>query len=259
MYISGDGVTSYLVKVKPDYKIDSKIALKWVQTSDGNYSAIDRGFDADIFESTVTLVAKQDVIEQFVNAVEANRAYDTYHFNLSGFEENENIFGHGIDHTGTLDVTVIKISDIQQKEWKVWQCTCTLRLLSPILESVAATFPVLKHIETNIKKSLDDSMVKYDTYYGNYTYLDHEADAGVVELNFFLCNNEVKQLKRLYYNDVRGTTYTIAEDKIQGVSYPFGSTRTTWPISVKILELNDEAPFGLLHRRMSLKLAEVIS
>lgn len=258
MYITGDGITTFLVKVKPDYKVESKIALRWVQTSDGNYSAVDRGFNADTFESTVTLIGKQDYIEQFINAVEANRNYDTFHFTLSGFEENENIFGHGIDHSSPLDVTVLKISDVQQKEWKVWQITCTLRLLSPSLESVTAIFPVLKHIDTNIKKVLDYSVNKYDTYYGNYTYLDREADAGVIEINFFLCNNEVKQLKRLYYNDVRGGTYTVTADKVPGVSYPFGSTRPTWPINVKILELNDDAPFGLLHRKISLKLAEVI-
>lgn len=256
MWISGDNITSYLVKVKPDYKVDCRLALDWVQSSSGNYSAVDRTSVSDIYETTIVIAGKQDVVEQFINEVEDNRLYDTYYFTLSGFEATEHIFGEELVYTSPLTVTVLNIGDIKQKSWKVYEVEVKMRLLSPITFSASPRFPSLLNISTNIVKKIDSTINKYDSYNGTFSYLDHSSDSGILGIDFILPVSEVKELKK-YYQVNRGSTIVLTSTELPGISYPFGTTRSNFPISVKILELTDDGWFGLTHRKMSMKIAEV--
>lgn len=258
MYISGSAVTPYLVRVKPDFKIDTKLALTWVQSSNGQWSAVDRGIASDVYKTTVTLTAKQPEIEQFINAVEANRLNGANYFSLSGFESTEHIFGEEIDYTSPLNVTVLSIKELKQKSWKVWSIAVVMQLLSPIaFASTTPSFVPLLNVDVNIKKTNDYTVNKIESYQGSYTYLDHSSDSGIIEIDCLLSLSDTVKIKR--FNEInRSDSIALTQAHMPGISYPFGTTRPTWPLSVKMLDLEDNGWFGITHRMITLRLAEVI-
>ena len=256
MYISGDGISTYHARVKPEFRVDTRLAIKWIKTAAGLYKATDRGYLSDIYESTFELVAKQSEIEQFISAVDNNRIEDVFHFTMSGFESTEYIFGEDVDYTAGLDVTVLSIGAVLQKSWKVWSVEVKVRSLSPSFTGTA-TLPSLKYIRYGEKKTLISTINKYDTYYGDYSYLDHAADVGEFTAEFILPVADAKNLRR-YIAAQRGSTISISDTILPGVSNVWGSTRsTTFPISCKIINWSDVGWWGINNRVISLTLAEV--
>lgn len=253
MYISGDNITTFLCHIKPDFKPKTTLALKWIQTASGAWRATDRGASSDIYEAEIRLYAREDTINTFVNAVYANRTYDTNYFTMSGFEATEHIFGEDVDHSVPITVTIIAIEGPVQKTWLGFEVTVTVRALSPTFAS-ASFLPTLKYLDYGYKGNVQELTInKYDSYYGSYSYQEHGADIGVWEGTLLLCGYHMGAFRR-YLASQRGSTITIPS--INGVANPFGPTRPGFPIDCKVTKWEDLGMVGPNNWRMKLTLAE---
>ena len=255
MFITTYYSTKIRVKVKPDYKVMDTIAIEWVQTSDHNYLPIDRGVTADVRECEVRFVGKQEDLEAILNVYEENRMWP---FLLHGFETNEHIFGEEVSYTDYIYTNIVEISSFTQRAWKVYELSVKFRMQYAPTIIGSATFPNLLNVETNIKKDLDSSIIHYRAYHNSYFFsLDQNSDSGILDVNFILPIADVKNIKKHYYSS-RGNIFELTQAHMPGISNPFGSTRQTWPVEVRVLDLKEVGPWGLTHRKMTMKLAEVI-
>lgn len=255
MYISGDNITTYRARIKPNFKPKTSLALKWKLATDGNYYATDRGSSSDVYEASFSLYAKQDEIEDFITANYNNRDYDTNYFTMSGFESTEHIFGEDVDHSGSIDVTVLNISPMRQGSFKGYGCTVDVCALSPTFTG-SATLPALECLEFGWIATIENTNVKYDTYNGTYSYLDQEYDHGLFQGIFKFSVSAMRNMRR-YIATQRGSTVSITD--IYGIDNIFGPYRTnTFPLNVKILDWEDLGMWGVNDWRMKLTLAEQI-
>ena len=255
MYISGTGISTYRVRIKPDFKPSTTLALSWVQCADGNFKATDRGTSVDVYETEFNLYAKEEEINQFVNAVYSNRTAGVCHFSLSGFESTEHIFGEDVDHTGSIDVTILDISDIKQGSWKVRGITVKARALSPTFIG-SPSLPTLKSLDIGYGEAVNRTIEKYDSYTGAFSYIDRACDTGVFTGTFLFSLADMRAMRR-YIATERGDTISIPA--IHGVEYPFGPYRnSTYPINVKITDWQDLGMWGVQHWKMQITMIEVV-
>ena len=255
MYVSGDGFTTFLCHIKPEFKPKTTLALKWVQASNGVWSTVDRGVTSDIYESEIRIYSKEETINTMINAIYANRIYDTNYFTMSGFLSTEHIFGEDIDYSGNIQVTIVAIEGPVQKTWLGYEATLTVRALSPTF-TYASTLPTLQYLDYGYKGTIEDLTInKYDSYYGNFTYLDHTTDIGIWTGTLLFTSENMGKMRR-YITTQRGSTVTI--NSINGVDYPFGPTRPTFPITCKILKWDDLGMVNPNNWKMSVTLAEVV-
>lgn len=253
MYLQGDNFTTFLCHVKPEFKPKTTLALKWVQTASGAWRATDRGALSDMYESEIRLYSREAKINTFVNAVYANRTYDTNYFTMSGFEDTEHIFGEDVDYSIPITVTIVDIKGPVQTTWLGFEVTVTVRALSPTFAS-ASFLPSLKYLDYGYKGSVQELTInKYDSYYGSYTYLEHGADIGLWEGTLIFCSYFMGVMRR-YLATERDNTITIPI--INGVDYPFGPTRGTFPINCKVTSWEDLGMWGPNNWKMKLTLAE---
>lgn len=255
MYISGDNIDTYRVRVKPDFRPDTKLALNWFKLSDGNYTATDRGSSSDVYESKFRLYAKEDEVHDFMQEVYDNRTDDANYFQLSGFEETEHIFGEDLDYSVPVDVTVLNMSPIKQGSFKGFGMEVNARALSPTF-SYASVLPDIKFVEIGYRENPINTIIKYDSYNGSYAYLDKEYDSGEFTFICKFCGYHMGQMRR-YLATQRSDNFNITQ--IDGVSYPFGPYRNhTFPMNVKVVDWEDLGMWGVSDWRMKLTFAEVI-
>lgn len=266
MFISGTGISSEIrVKILPDFKVDTTLSLKWVQTEDNQWHAIDRGYLADTYESEFTVAGKQSTVETFIDAIDDNRAANSNQLTLRGFEDTEHIFGEDVDHqpATSITATILSIGDMVQRSWQVWAVTVRARAVSPAFVGTA-TLPDLQNTQIGLAKALEWSINKQDTYYGTYYYADKEypTDRGRLNLTTQLSVANHKNMRR-YLATQRGSTISIPDISMDaqgfGITNPWGITRPlTFPITAKVIEWEDVGWWGITHRIMNLKLAEVV-
>ncbi len=74
---------------------------------------------------------------------------------------------------------------------------------------------------------------KLFTYDNNFSYIDHEKDAGFFEGSFLMSQSEMKSFRRYLMLTIRGNNMVISN--MLGVAYPFGSKRSSgFPVTVKV-------------------------
>lgn len=256
MYWTADGLASTLVKIQPNYKVDTRLALKWQQVSSGNWVAVDRGATSDIYESEFTILGKQATIETVLANIETNRSFaaSTRLITIGGCESTEHIFGEDVNHSG-LTMTILSVSPIEQRSWQVYGATIRARAVSPTFTG-SASLPTFRNI--TIGRTADQAMTinKMDTYYGTYTMVEHDSDSGTANLSLMLTLTDMQSMRR-HMATVRGSNYTITSTS--GLWNLFGPNRPiTYPVSVKIIDWEDAGWFGLTHRILRLTIAEVI-
>lgn len=256
MYISGTDIVTYRARIKPNFRTRTTLALKWIKLSSGLYKATDRGASSDIYESEFRIYAKEEEVNQFIEAWYDNRSVSSTNvFTLSGFESTEHIFGEDVDHSVPIDVTILEISDIKQGKWKTREITVKVRALSPSFVGTPS-LPTLECLEIGYTISLDQTINKFDTYNGSFTYQDYNADVGELVGIFNFSVEDMKSIRR-YFTTQRDATISIPN--ILGVEYPFGPYRnSTYPIDVKIIAWEDLGLWGINKRRMKITMAEVV-
>ena len=243
------------VKIQRDWKPETRLAIRWVKDAAGNHRGIDRGVNADTYESNITVYGKYTEVETFIDFVQYNRVNGTNEIEISNFNENEKIFGGDVDYSGTINSTVLSVGRIQQKTISTFSVSCSIRAIDVAFSSTAA-MPEIKHLSIGYDGDSDISTLKVDTQHGKFYYIDDRADAGIFEGELSLKNADAAALRR-YIATQRANTVSISS--ISGVQYPFGARRSvTFPINCKIIDWDDGGMWGQHYTIFKIKLAEVI-
>ena len=116
--------------------------------------------------------------------------------------------------------------------------------------------PTLKYINRGYTADTSFTVDKQDVYAATFYYLDENKDAGEVEFEVMLSTTNMISLRR-YVATQRGATITI--NSIAGMAYPWGPRGSNFPISCKILKLDDKGMKGKTYWTAKLKLAQVVS
>lgn len=253
MYISGTDITPFnLYRFK--FKPKTDIALQWHKVSNGNWVAVDRGAEEDIYKTELYIYGTEAEINNFISELEANRSGETYYFTLSNFNEiDDQIFGADIDYSGSLDVTVIDWSKRKQKQFKSYTLQLTLQLIEyPYPYTGTPSLPTLKPL-IGYTGDNEYSVEKIDSYDNSFTYIDQNKDTGIFEASFIFNHTDMNAFRRYLMSTIRGSSMSISS--IAGVAYPFGVNRGGYPISVKVLDFIDEL-LNINFWSAKLKLAE---
>ena len=256
MRITGTGITQFDIKVKPEYRPLTRLALNWNQLSSGNFVATDRGATADTYDAEVRFYGKENVIDEFIEEINDNRVADSNEITLSQFNATEHIFGANVDHSGTISATVLEMGKKTQNTWKGYSLTARLRALSPAFTG-SSSLPGLTNLEVGYEGDSDITVKKIDSYSNAFTYLDRESDAGLFEGTFIFSDANMILLRN-YIKTQRSGNFTISA--ISGVDEPFGIRRfgTGYPYTTKLIDWEDLGMRDVQTWRMRLTFAEQI-
>jgi hypothetical protein len=236
MIISGSGILSDItVRIQPNFKPLTKLALAWKRLSDGNYSAVDRTSAGDVYDAEVTIVGSENTVQELIEAVVLNRNTASGNaFTLDDLNAGEQIFGCDVDYTDPLSCTIMSITDKAQNNFKTFSTVARLRLFDPVFTGEAA-LPTLKP-EFRYSGDSPLGVSKQDTYYGNMFYGDRINDAGLFEAVYRLTEADMRSLRRLIATQRKNT---ISIPSLAGVTNPFGKRKGAFPLLVKIIEWED--------------------
>lgn len=256
MDISGAGISTPLrVEINTDFRPVYERALKWAMCSSGKWVAADRGASSDIYKCEVEITGYESTINSFLVAVYNNRIASTgtpNQLTLSNFAETEKIFGEDIDYS-TVYATVIDLGERQQRSFNSWTLKVKLQAVSPTFVGNDADSITLNHWDFEYTGDNDNTINKYDSYSGVFSYLDRRADRGIFKGTAYISNDNMKTfLRTLATKRAAPITTTIG-----GVNNPFGAIRTgTWPRNLKYLDVNDLGYWGLHYHRVNIKAVE---
>jgi hypothetical protein len=275
MHISGDGFTGFNVKVKPNFKPDTRLALKWEQLANGNYIVIDRSQSNDIYETDVSIYGKEEEIDAFIEAIQMNRHSGTNRSNillLSEFNESEKLFGAEILYSGDpVSAVVVELKEKEQSTWRGYGLRLTLRALFdesiPTDETIVAAFPDTEKALVQIGYTGDSNvdLEMTDSYSGSPFFIDGNADTGFFEGEFTLNTREMAKL-RLFLIRNRGGVIRSDSDagriinNLRGIQERlFGKRREyAGPFDVRITEWKDMGMDGLLFWNIKMKIVEEV-
>lgn len=246
-----------LFRIDSGFLPDTRYAVSWVQDESGNWSSVDRGASADVYEAQVLFTGTEAQINNLIDVYEWGRAGPggNYDFIMEGWGDNEHIFGADVDHSSYSPVSFVSLSDRVQKSWKGYSIAATLRAVSPSFVGVAA-FPTLRYCEIGAAADSSPSMRVTDTYSGALVYTDHDNDAGIFTGTFRLSPLEMRGLRR-YIATQRGGNFTLADTF--GIDLPFGPrSGGSYPYTCKLIDWSDGGNWGVSFRKVTLSFAEVI-
>jgi hypothetical protein len=254
MRISGTNIVTFTL-LRFRSKPKTTIALKWQQVANGNWVSVDRGASVDIYQSEITTYGTETEINNIINQFEANRQGGTNYFTIDQFNGvDDQLFGADIDYSSTLNVTVVKFKKRRQKNFKVFKFDFTLQLTSTYSYSGTPSLPSLK-VQIGYTGSSNWDIDKQDSYSNSFTYIDHNADIGILQGTLLMTQTEMKAFKRYIMSTIRGGNMVISS--IGGVTYPFGPKRGTYPITVKVLDIQEEL-ININRWSVKFKFAEVV-
>jgi hypothetical protein len=238
MDITGTGFSAIREFKVSSYKIDTNIALQWQLASNGDWYATDRGSDNDFYDCTITMQDRYDDIKNILIDIEANRTAGSNTLTLSNFVSDEKIFGADIVYTGSLSATILDFPNIKQRSLNVFTISITLRLLKPYTFTADATIPVLRLAQIGYEAGMQEhTITKYDTYKGEFTYLDENNDSGIFNGTYVLSDTDMAKLRR-YQAIQRGANFTISD--IPGVYRAFGPIGQGYTIDARLKSITNE-------------------
>lgn len=256
MNISGTGISDFELKIQKNFRTRTSIALIWQQASNGNWNATDRGSSEDYYESMLTIRRKESDVTTYLEELYANRLAESNVITLSDFADNELIFGADVDHSISIDASIIEISMRKQANYNVFTFTMILRAISPSFLG-SASFPSLRYLDYDYESDIETWTINtLDSYNNVLYYQDRNYDSGKFKGRFQFTTEELKGLRRWYATN-RGATYTL--NTINGVKYPFGpNSSSSYPVNVKLLSIENELMRDVDNWYCDLTLAEVV-
>lgn len=241
MIITGAEITDFTFRVNPDYKVITELDMEWYQVSNGNYHAVDRGTSADVYGTKIKTFGTETYINNIITQLEANRQSTAGLIRMSSFADDEHIFGEDIDYSGELSGYYTEISMRRHSSLNVFELDLALRLSSPSF-SGTASFPAIACLQVGYTADANWTYNTYDSYYSDFSYQDHNADAGIFKGTYNLTQTQLRNLRR-WHATFRDISFSLPG--IGGVTYPFGPREGTGPWTVKALKLEEKRRFGL--------------
>jgi len=239
MYIYGSGITEFEFRVSNKYEINTTYATNWFQCADGNYYASDRGYQADDYSAKINTYGLESYINNILEQFDNNRG--TYVFNMSGFVEDEHIFGEDIDYSIPLSGVILDSGERKNNSWKGFSEEFLIRCLSP---SFSGTPSLPTWSESCISIGYNNQQLYsknvYDSYYGNFKYYDHQNDYGTITFTLNLTNTEVRNL-RTWMRTNRDTSFTLTD--LNGIDTIIPNM--SYPIDMKIISIKEREKFGI--------------
>lgn len=259
MNIIGSGISTALtVKIKPDFKVDTRLALKWTQCASGKWVASDRGATSDVYRTVLQTYGYEKYINDIIQAIYNNRVATSGTPNvltLSLFTDNEKIFGEDVDHSTTIQATVTNFGVRKQTSLRAFELELELQAIAPTFTGSAADTITFQNFTETYQADVEPSINKYDTYNGTFSYLDHRSDSGVFEGTAILTNAQAIVFRRTLATQ-RDAPITTT---LTGIDNVFGPTKTgTWPKNLVYLEVKDAGNFGLNRKKFQFKAVEDI-
>lgn len=256
MWVSGDGFTTFDMKVKPNYKVKTVPAVQWTLAADGNWYGTDRGASSDIFDTDIRIYAQYTAAKEFLDAYEAQRETGEFYVNLSAFSDTEHIFGADVDYSGSIQAYVLELEPLSQQNLKTFELGISLRGRSLTFTGSAA-FPTLKLLNLGYKGDQNYTETHMDSYDGTTYTKNPGTKAGVFEGVFNFTDTEQKNLRRYLLTTARTAAFTLSG--INGVLFPFGpGSNWSYGDSVKCIGWEDLRMWGVNRWLMRLRLAEVV-
>ena len=236
------------------FKVETDLDLNWQKLSNGNYVTIDRGEEADIYETTIETYGKETYINDIIDLLETGKE-GVNTFTMTTFASDEKIFGENIDYSGTLSASFTKIGLRNSKSFGGFGLTVSFRLLSPAFDATAE----LPDFSAGCVKFKYTGSSEYDTnfyqsYFGDHYYYNHSSDTGLFRGLFTLTNSELANLRE-YVRVGRGTVFTLTD--LNGVDYPFGS-QYEYPHSAQLINIKEVEKFGIANWIIELSMAKDI-
>ena len=229
------------------YTPETSVAIKWVQSGNGNWTGSDRGAGEDVYETTLSFKGTFAELTSLDTVLNDNRE----NFDIT-CGTGEEIFGADIDYSSPLDVVVVKYGEMSRVTYSSYTRDLTLRLLSPTFQTITPSLSSLMLKFQYVATSEVDTYNQF-TYDGIADYKDHGTDPGIFEAVFRQTNDEMKAIRR--YLTVTCRNSTVAFPAIE--DYPFGPNADVGPFSVKIIEWEDMGRSNLQFWNIRIKMARI--
>lgn len=257
MKINGSAITEFTFKTLLDYQPIQRHAITWTQLSSGNWRATDRGATADAYESRISVYGLESEINNIIDQIQLERTTGTNQITLSDFSETEKIFGHNVDHSGSITATILEMPKRRQGTFKGWGIAdIYIKYIGTPTFIGLNTMPTLSFCEFGGEADRDYTIQKKQSYTNAMTYQDRDSDSGIFEGIYTLRSADFISMLN-YIRTNRSADVALADTF--GVAYPFGSRSSgSYPFTVKLIEWEDLGYFGLLYRKIRLRFAEVI-
>jgi hypothetical protein len=235
-------INNTIIRVSNDYKIDTTLDVQYYQLSNGNYTAITRGSDADIYNTSIKTYGTEAYISGVITMLDT--AFNTSGLlTMSGFSSDETLWGDNIDYTAPLSGIVTEYGMLEQNSLNVYSLSLNIRLLDPVFTG-SASLPdfTTSCVSIGYKADIIRSFSISDTYYGSVTLNNMLRDAGMFTGLFNLTRDEVKGLRQWLRLNRTDTTTIIG---LNGVSGLFGPVGGSYHHTVRILDFKEEETFGI--------------
>ena len=253
MNISGTGITPFDIEILPNFSIDTDYSFSMRQVANGDYKVVDRGAASDVYGSKFKLRGKESDIEQFLSEAKANRTAGSNVITLDDINTGEYIFGEDVDYSGGVDVTILKLSTFKQTSFNVRDLEIQAQCIDPDFTG-SSSFPTLDRLFPQFSTEDRWSINKYDSYEGDFSYIERNMDVGYFEGTFLFSRAEMKSLRR-YRATNRGASFTLAS--IPGVTYPFGEDYGSGSWTVRLLDFDDLGLWGVNNYKAKLRLTTI--
>lgn len=248
MYING-----LEFKTETNYKIKTELGLEWFQTSDGNFYSTDWSSKGDIYRADISTFGREDYVNSVITQFESIKNNGNLLL-MSGFYEDEKIFGEDIDYT--LVSGVIVNMDVREAvSWKMYTVSLEVQAIKPSF----GTFPAFTWTNLNVghqhKSGRNYKPVLVSSYSSNMNVYDHKNEDGITEFELNLTNQELASLRQ-FQRTTRGNSFTLPANSI--VEYPFGPVSGNGPHTVKLIGIKEDRRISPFRWSVKVTLSEFV-
>lgn len=237
-------------------------ALKWNETSDGNFHALDRTSAADVHQSSFSITDTYSNLYGFIGTLAANR--ETFTLSCGVGEE---IFGPHINYSQAISATVVNYGKLKRLSKDIWTLPLTVQAINiqtnPNVSgtNLAGSLFNIKAVRSSeADRSWD--IRKHDSFNGNFAYIDHNSDVGTCNLSIQCFGNPISgtpiaQVVKAILTSTRGTAFNYPGNLGDwGETSPFGPRGSSVP-TVKVTDWKIHPRESMNSWSMELTLREV--
>lgn len=227
------------VKIQESFSPKIEYSYTFVELDSNKLISLDRGESCDYYETTLTMRGTQSEIDSFLQFYDTHRALGRMVFDCTF--SGEPVFGANVDYTHDIRCSISNIGDrvhavkgVYTLSFTLVAVTSTLQFYPYISEPLTIACVEFNTLETTIYDNKFN--IAYNTSY--HYQSDNKADYGIFEGSYLLSFSQMKAFRN-FYKYVRGNTFVLTSGMLQGVQYPFGISRGTYPFNVKITDMTE--------------------